>query len=961
MGNLPTFRTVKEESRNKFYQDIQKKRNGVFLIDENMYIFQANKNCSPFFDCKPNSKLHISSLPQKFQPHTNLTNHETALKIIKEIINDGSTSKKMKSWLFKKNDEEVWSFVYPIPTKIGNDWVCRVFIKPDESKQKTLTETTKLFNASSESDSSLSTFSNGRMERSPFSPRKNRKNSINESDNINLMLNERHKKKITFYNEKIQRQKVENQKLLRLFNAIVPERNKLLEKVFNLTNVYQSIEELKEIYDKELTLVEIDAPFLKDELINVKQEQNLRFRQYLRIKKYQEDYYELESEVLENKYRILVDQIKRAKRILSTEILLTTNKNLNKFSLMLKQKMKNESVENNNINSPNRSKSKKPITSNMVKSESYGTYDYRTESESESQSQSQSQMIESDSYLSSISSSSGSDSNSNSEKEEVDKKKPNSNVNDNQNNIQLIPLNLILSKEEYYSHFLKYLVQYSCQENLLFYFEVENYRKITKKKRKLRAHKILRTYIMNGSPSQVNISSIISQDIVKRVKQNDFSQDLFNKAQNSIYSLMQNDSYSNFVISDEYKELKKKFISNESESDYSDFETTDNIKKDRIINNMKLNKIAETLKSNKKSQKHSLKLKWDLLKDIQFILNFEHANGFHRIQADTPKIFGGHETAPSPIEMIAYSLGAGFTQTLVYICSTRGIKLDEVLVETIIQSNVKQILYLETKDPLIPLIQISLAIKSKVEKKYILEAVELAKQNCPMVRYITKTNRTSTKIIYKKHNSKRITYTEKKFNNINLKTFKKRKEKIIQENREQEFLQSTIHGKWNTKRTKKKGLYRAIIKYGKNKHDIWESDLPTHWGGNYSGPCIFDFFLSGIGSCYMSQMALAAAINGIKICQCHLKASIDINWNKIWSKKLNTDKGPILDNLNFEYHIAANCSEERFQEISKIGMNNCLGVYLSQNEVPLEFKIYINEDLSEMEQYKNYQDNCYLM
>ncbi|KAJ6250216.1 double hit [Anaeramoeba flamelloides] len=956
MGNLPTFRTVKEESRNKFYQDIQKKRNGVFLIDENMYIFQANKNCSPFFDCKPNSKLHISSLPQKTQPQSNLTNHETALKIIKDTINDGPTSKKMKSWLFKKNNKEVWSFVYPIPTKIGNDWVCRVFIKPDDSKQKTRQETTKFFNASSESDSSLSTFSNGRMERSPFSPRKKRKNSINESDNINLMLNERHKKKITFYNEKIQRQKSENQKLLRLYNAIIPERNKLLVKVFNLTNVYQSIEELKEIYDKELKLVEIDAPLLKDELITAKQEQNLRFRQFLRIKKYQEDYYELESEVLENKYQILVDQIKRAKRVLSTEILLTTNKNLNKISLMLKQKMKNESVENNNINSPNRSKSKKPITSNTVKSESYGTYDYRTESESESQSQ----MIESDSYLSSISSSSESDSNSNSEKEEVVNKN-NCDENDDLNNIQLIPLNLILSKEEYYSHFLKYLIQYSCQENLLFYFEVENYRKIIKKKRKLRAHKILRTYIMNDSPSQVNISSTIVQDIMKRVKQNDFSQDLFNKAQNSIYTLMQNDSYSNFVISDEYKELKLKFISNESESDYSDFETTDNVKKDRIINNMNVNKIAETLKINSKSQTQSLKLKWDLLKDIQFILNFEHANGFHRIQADTPKIFGGHETAPSPIEMISYSIGAGFTQTLVFICSTRGIKLDEILVETIIQSNVKQVLSLETKDPLIKLIQISLAIKSKVEKKYILEAVELAKQNCPMVRYITKINRTSTKIIYKKHISKRIVYTEKKYNNINLKTLKKRKEKIIKENKVHEFLQSTIHGKWNTKRSKKKGLYRAIIKYGKNKHDIWESDLPKHWGGNYSGPCIFDFFLSGIGSCYMSQMALAAALNDIQICQCHLKASIDINWNKIWSKNLNTDKGPILDNLNFQYHIAANCSEERFQEISKIGMNNCLGVYLSQHEVPLEFKIYINEDLSEMEQYKNYQDNCSLM
>ncbi|KAJ3446930.1 regulator of g protein signaling [Anaeramoeba flamelloides] len=871
MGNLPTFRTVKEENRNKFYQDIQKKRNGVFLIDENMYIFQANKNCSPFFDCKPNSKLHISSLPQKTQPQSNLTNHETALKIIKDTINDGPTSKKMKSWLFKKNNKEVWSFVYPIPTKIGNDWVCRVFIKPDDSKQKTRQETTKFFNASSESDSSLSTFSNGRMERSPFSPRKKRKNSINE-------------------------------------------------------------------------------------LITAKQEQNLRFRQFLRIKKYQEDYYELESEVLENKYQILVDQIKRAKRVLTTEILLTTNKNLNKISLMLKQKMKNESVENNNINSPNRSKSKKPITSHTVKSESYGTYDYRTESESESQSQ----MIESDSYLSSISSSSESDSNSNSEKEEVVNKN-NCDGNDDLNNIQLIPLNLILSKEEYYSHFLKYLIQYSCQENLLFYFEVENYRKIIKKKRKLRAHKILRTYIMNDSPSQVNISSTIVQDIMKRVKQNDFSQDLFNKAQNSIYNLMQNDSYSNFVISDEYKELKLKFISNESESDYSDFETTDNVKKDRIINNMDVNKIAETLKINSKSQTQSLKLKWDLLKDIQFILNFEHANGFHRIQADTPKIFGGHETAPSPIEMISYSIGAGFTQTLVFICSTRGIKLDEILVETIIQSNVKQVLSLETKDPLIKLIQISLAIKSKVEKKYILEAVELAKQNCPMVRYITKINRTSTKIIYKKHISKRIVYTEKKYNNINLKTLKKRKEKIIKENKEHEFLQSTIHGKWNTKRSKKKGLYRAIIKYGKNKHDIWESDLPKHWGGNYSGPCIFDFFLSGIGSCYMSQMALAAALNDIQICQCHLKASIDINWNKIWSKNLNTDKGPILDNLNFQYHIAANCSEERFQEISKIGMNNCLGVYLSQHEVPLEFKIYINEDLSGMKQYKNYQDNCSLM
>eukprot|EP01155_Anaeramoeba_flamelloides_P024259 Anaeramoba_flamelloidesa809515_61.p1 GENE.a809515_61~~a809515_61.p1 ORF type:complete len:267 (+),score=54.99 a809515_61:1002-1802(+) len=81
------------------------------------------------------------------------------------------------------------------------------------------------------------------------------------------------------------------------------------------------------------------------------------------------------------------------------------------------------------------------------------------------------------------------------------------------------------------------------------------------------------------------------------------------------------------------------------------------------INHINVGKIRQTLEEKKNLvRRESLHLQWFFNKRHQFETKLFHSKDSLTLKADTPKVIGGHGTAPTPIEMISFSIGSQFCQ-----------------------------------------------------------------------------------------------------------------------------------------------------------------------------------------------------------------------------------------------------------------------------------------------------------
>jgi len=107
--------------------------------------------------------------------------------------------------------------------------------------------------------------------------------------------------------------------------------------------------------------------------------------------------------------------------------------------------------------------------------------------------------------------------------------------------------------------FLKqYLTQEFSEENLLFWTDVENYKRLPSYERFSRAKEIFSTYIVDDSPLQVNIDSDCNDAIKNRLSKSSDSNtplDLFDEAQSWVCRLMESHSFPRFIKSNKYKSL----------------------------------------------------------------------------------------------------------------------------------------------------------------------------------------------------------------------------------------------------------------------------------------------------------------------------------------------------------------------------------------------------------------------
>uniref|UniRef100_A0A8C6V1C9 RGS domain-containing protein n=1 Tax=Neogobius melanostomus TaxID=47308 RepID=A0A8C6V1C9_9GOBI len=102
--------------------------------------------------------------------------------------------------------------------------------------------------------------------------------------------------------------------------------------------------------------------------------------------------------------------------------------------------------------------------------------------------------------------------------------------------------------------FREFLRSEYSEENLLFYLDCEAFRDLSSESdREAAAKRIYREFVMLLSPPQINIDCVTRAEVLANLT--DPGPDCFNKAQRTVLSLMENDSYPRFVKSQLYQVL----------------------------------------------------------------------------------------------------------------------------------------------------------------------------------------------------------------------------------------------------------------------------------------------------------------------------------------------------------------------------------------------------------------------
>ncbi|KAJ6245062.1 hydroperoxide reductase [Anaeramoeba flamelloides] len=385
------------------------------------------------------------------------------------------------------------------------------------------------------------------------------------------------------------------------------------------------------------------------------------------------------------------------------------------------------------------------------------------------------------------------------------------------------------------------------------------------------------------------------------------------------------------------------------------------------INHINVGKIRQTLEEKKNLvRRESLHLQWFFNKRHQFETKLFHSKDSITLRADTSKNIGGHGSAPTPVEMIAFSIGSQFCHTFVHICSLKGLKLKELYVESIIQTNMKRVLGIEENEPLVTMIKLTLSVKTDANEQKIKEACKEAEMTCPIIQFIKGTIHCKTKISEKKpmRFQSRSEGNSHVLNNIYTKNLKKYHNKIKKQGIKAELKSSVVHGSWDCTNNLKTSQFKAIVNYSKRESAVWETDTLPEFGGTFNAPTNFQLFLAGIGSCYMSRIALAATMNNVKLDELSLDCGIDVDYSKFIPENIHVKEkngNQCLDNLEFKFKILSSCESKLLKKIEQQGANKCLGIFIAKNSVPLSVNIHVNETLDEKYLLDSKKESCDIM
>ena len=157
-----------------------------------------------------------------------------------------------------------------------------------------------------------------------------------------------------------------------------------------------------------------------------------------------------------------------------------------------------------------------------------------------------------------------------------------------------------------------------------------------------------------------------------------------------------------------------------------------------IINNVNLDKVAETTESGKKeksSLRKPVKLygEWnlDLSKGYQFRTELSYEKGKQVVEIDSPSFLGGNGNKLGPMAYCIAGITSCFIATFVTIASSKGIRLSKLNVNT--QCNINFAKTFDVADePITEGIEFQIEAESpNADKRQLQEIIRLAQERCP--------------------------------------------------------------------------------------------------------------------------------------------------------------------------------------------------------------------------------------
>ncbi|KAJ3445252.1 regulator of g protein signaling [Anaeramoeba flamelloides] len=508
------------------------------------------------------------------------------------------------------------------------------------------------------------------------------------------------------------------------------------------------------------------------------------------------------------------------------------------------------------------------------------------------------------------------------------------------NDIYLFPLSTILSNEKFYKYFMRYLIQISCSENLRFYLEVNNYKKLNEKKFSQRAKKICKNFITPGSYSQINISCKVSLKIRNNVQKKQFTIDLFDKAQEEIYLLMKADSYLSFVSSPIYDELSKSIDRHKRKQ-----LKIEHVK--QIVNKFDLLKISQNLNQNRHfKKKYKLNLLWKENGAPQIQVAIKNKKHLINFDVDSCKLLGGKQTAPNSISIFIHSIISGFIQYFLYHLTKNKLAINEILVEAICQLNYKTyFVQLQTGENYFP-ININIIMKSNSSRNKIMDIYKKCKKNCPILNYIKHTNNIDIEMKYKNELTKqKMKKNPKIVNNLQLNKVKKFKDKLIKK-KLTEIQNNIVFGKWNVNLKQTQAQCRGIIQLANNTEDILTTTLPHSWGGKNNNLNYVQFLLAGVGTNYLTQLALQSSLHNVPVKDLSVNIGVEKNWENFFtspSENQNISNSEIFRSLKITSNLKSFVHQSLIDKIEDITKKTCPALCLITNKNTINFDIKIEK------------------
>lgn len=174
----------------------------------------------------------------------------------------------------------------------------------------------------------------------------------------------------------------------------------------------------------------------------------------------------------------------------------------------------------------------------------------------------------------------------------------------------------------------------------------------------------------------------------------------------------------------------------------------------RIVNNVDLDKVAQTANEGKKNssalrKKVTLKGEWNLdpTKGYQFKTEMLYETGKHVIEVDSPSYLGGNGSRPGPMAFCVAGITSCFISTLATVAAMEGVELTKLNV--IAECSINFAKTLDVADePITEGIDFAIeAGSSNANQKRLEELVRMAEQRCPAIYSMTHVINVSARIV----------------------------------------------------------------------------------------------------------------------------------------------------------------------------------------------------------------------